>query len=101
MRPPPRATLCPYTTLFRSPRGPPAPRGERRGRGGRRGAGTSGSPSCRPRTPRARRPDAPPRTSPRSEEHTSELQSLRQLVCSLLLEKKNTVRLLPAVVTEG
>src|SRR5437899_8041465 len=33
--------------------------------------------------------DRPPRQRPRSEEHTSELQSLRHLVCRLLLEKKN------------
>src|SRR5437899_9075807 len=43
--------------------------------------------------PRARRPSesiAPPPTGRRSEEHTSELQSLRHLVCRLLLEKKKT-----------
>src|SRR5471030_3454425 len=62
IRRPPRSTLFPYTTLFRS---------------------------CRP----AHAP-ALPRSSPalpapwRSEEHTSELQSLRHLVCRLLLEKK-------------
>src|SRR5438045_8099027 len=64
LRPPPRSTLFPYTTLFRSR---PA-----------RGAGA--------RAPRAR--CAHRRDSPRSEEHTSELQSLRHLVCRLLLEKK-------------
>src|SRR6266576_4549053 len=61
IRRPPRSTLFPYTTLFRSP--PP------------RGCG----PAARPRPPAAR---------PRSEEHTSELQSRRDLVCRLLLEKK-------------
>src|SRR2546425_9715691 len=75
IRRPPRSTLFPYTTLFRS-----RCRGARRAterarretrRGLRRG--------CRAR--RARRP--------RSEEHTSELQSLAYLVCRLLLEKKN------------
>src|SRR5262245_63754685 len=66
IRRPPRSTLFPYTTLFRSGgRGrSPSPHGPgRRGRTG--GAGWR-----------------------RSEEHTSELQSLRHLVCRLLLEKK-------------
>src|SRR6266496_5784697 len=61
IRRPPRSTLFPYTTLFRShdPAGCPAAR-----------AGT------------------PLRRTARSEEHTSELQSRRDLVCRLLLEKK-------------
>src|SRR2546422_6609428 len=75
IRRPPRSTLFPYTTLFRSGRRPrprqprvasrprPDPRRRTRGRVGRR----------------ARR---------RSEEHTSELQSRLHLVCRLLLEKK-------------
>src|SRR6266536_2090315 len=64
IRRPPRSTLFPYTTLFRSPaRLRPAPRG---------------------RLPRVH-PDDPGR---RSEEHTSELQSRVDLVCRLLLEKK-------------
>src|SRR5229473_7196787 len=62
IRRPPRSTLFPYTTLFRSR--PP-----------RRAAAYS-------------HPQAPSRPSPRSEEHTSELQSLAYLVCRLLLEKK-------------
>src|SRR5437764_11366555 len=72
--PPPRSTLFPYTTLFRSPS---APTGRRRARA------------------RADRPPPPTRPSPRrharsrSEEHTSELQSPMYLVCRLLLEKKN------------
>src|SRR5438876_5415801 len=75
IRRPPRSTLFPYTTLFRS-RGSPAStsgwwRGRRRGRG------------C-PKTP------SPGVSSPRSEEHTSELQSPVHLVCRLLLEKKKT-----------
>src|SRR5207253_8601729 len=69
-RQPPRPTLFPYTTLFRSrphPRQCPAPR------------------SARPaRVPGFRR---------RSEEHTSELQSRGHLVCRLLLEKKNAADL--------
>src|SRR6185312_12373542 len=67
IRRPPRSTLFPYTTLFRSSRVDGRPRRRRRGRQGRR----------------------PPSTSPwRSEEHTSELQSRSDLVCRLLLEKK-------------
>src|SRR5437588_5523776 len=82
IRPPPRSTLFPYTTLFRSQearvapsaRGPSSvPRSRTRGRGLQR---------LRP-TPerRAFKLD-------RSEEHTSELQSHSDLVCRLLLEKK-------------
>src|SRR3712207_6850337 len=79
IRRPPRSTLFPYTTLFRSPiarqrsgalprrvRGRLASRVGRRGSGLNRGANTTG----------------------RSEEHTSELQSRQYLVCRLLLEKK-------------
>src|SRR5215471_20902506 len=74
IRRPPRSTLFPYTTLFRSPRpGRPAAR-HARGRAPARYASA-------PRRPR-RRP------ARRSEEHTSELQSRRDLVCRLLLEKK-------------
>src|SRR3712207_8189940 len=89
LRRPPRSTLFPYTTLFRSPS--PAP------------------PSCRSTarrlhvTPLSRRcnreGDSPSYVmnlyrrslvyDPRSEEHTSELQSRQYLVCRLLLEKKN------------
>src|SRR5437899_3416009 len=71
MRRPPRSTLFPYTTLFRSCSRPystcPTPRSPRREPSGLFGEGL------------LRR---------RSEEHTSELQSLRHLVCRLLLEKK-------------
>src|SRR5436305_8728602 len=75
--PPPRSTLFPYTTLFRSPvldrlhdRGAPRLRGL--------GAGREGEER-------------------RSEEHTSELQSRPHLVCRLLLEKKNLHRIAPAL----
>src|SRR6201989_3669856 len=64
IRRPPRSTLFPYTTLFRS-----AASRDRHG-------------SRHPLLQRAR-------CAPRSEEHTSELQSRRDLVCRLLLEKKN------------
>src|SRR3989442_5911037 len=70
IRRPPRSTLFPYTTLFRSVHRFPSGR--------------------RPDRARHRRQD--PRSSdasgPRSEEHTSELQSRPHLVCRLLLEKK-------------
>src|SRR5205085_6166949 len=72
MRRPPRSTLFPYTTLFRS-RSPSSTRA--RGRSCRI---TATSP---PAALSASRP-------PRSEEHTSELQSQSNLVCRLLLEKK-------------
>src|SRR5438874_5041031 len=68
IRRPPRSTLFPYTTLFRS----------------RRDDDCSCRASRRP-VRGARAADGP---SPRSEEHTSELQSRRDLVCRLLLEKK-------------
>src|SRR5688572_32439094 len=80
IRRPPRSTLFPYTTLFRS-------RGLRRERAtrGTRPAGRRAAPT-RASTRRARR--SPPSSAPRSEEHTSELQSQSNLVCRLLLEKK-------------
>src|SRR6266576_1228649 len=64
IRRPPRSTLFPYTTLFRSSSGRASRRAPPPGRA----------------APRSRRG--------RSEEHTSELQSRRELVCRLLLEKK-------------
>src|SRR5688572_32184946 len=70
LRRPPRSTLFPYTTLFRSSR---ADRSRRKRR----------SPSRFPAAPRSTR------RRRRSEEHTSELQSQSNLVCRLLLEKKN------------
>src|SRR3712207_7541831 len=84
IRRPPRSTLFPYTTLFRSP---PRPRGDRR-RGALRRAdtGPAGAPDRRGLRPSAGRGGA---ADPgRSEEHTSELQSRQYLVCRLLLEKK-------------
>src|SRR6266568_6413710 len=73
IRRPPRSTLFPYTTLFRSAR-PPRPGLSRPARrASRRDA------CCPPPRRRRRR---------RSEEHTSELQSQFHLVCRLLLEKK-------------
>src|SRR5256885_12836678 len=80
IRRPPRSTLFPYTTLFRSrlpPRHVPSAGGRRRDLPGQRGVGGP------PRRAVWRR-----RGRPRSEEHTSELQSPCNLVCRLLLEKK-------------
>src|SRR5256885_8447481 len=86
IRRPPRSTLFPYTTLFRSSRG-----GGSRTRARRppREAGRS-SRRSRTETPRRsrRRFEQVGRGPPRSEEHTSELQSPCNLVCRLLLEKK-------------
>src|SRR3712207_7085288 len=86
IRRPPRSTLFPYTTLFRSWRSwssltPPA---EIRSA---LGMGTSRNLTEAVGTP-AR---AAPGTNGRSEEHTSELQSRQYLVCRLLLEKKTRV----------
>src|SRR5207253_3832120 len=69
LRRPPRSTLFPYTTLFRSP------------------AGTFSASSAFGCS--APKPKAAPKS--RSEEHTSELQSRGHLVCRLLLEKKKTM----------
>src|SRR3712207_7341250 len=93
IRRPPRSTLFPYTTLFRSspatvrPRPPEfRPRGgSRRGPRSRVARADLATPAPRPR------PQLPgPTEGPRSEEHTSELQSRQYLVCRLLLEKKKT-----------
>src|SRR3712207_7211865 len=83
IRRPPRSTLCPYTTLFRSlgaavvdgrgRHGPQHPVGHVRRPGDLQEVASAG----------------------RSEEHTSELQSRQYLVCRLLLEKNNVCTLLP------
>src|SRR5258708_15029246 len=79
IRRPPRSTLFPYTTLFRSP-GSRGPRSDEAGQESRdRRQDDSFS-----RASRSCRPDG----DHRSEEHTSELQSPDHLVCRLLLEKK-------------
>src|SRR5256885_9658971 len=79
IRRPPRSTLFPYTTLFRSLPYPlscsPASPGH----------ATRARPGCTAPIPKTGNPH--PRV--RSEEHTSELQSPCNLVCRLLLEKKN------------
>src|SRR5437773_9397711 len=73
VRPPPRSTLFPYTTLFRS------------------------VPSARLPRPTSGRRDPFRIISDRSEEHTSELQSHHDLVCRLLLEKKKQLSHLSAI----
>src|SRR3712207_8831843 len=90
IRRPPRSTLFPYTTLFRSRGGIPRPRGT--GTHTRLSTGSTlpvraGGPRRSAVSPGA---DARARAGPlvRSEEHTSELQSRQYLVCRLLLEKK-------------
>src|SRR3712207_7877962 len=101
IRRPPRSTLFPYTTLFRSlplraPRGDPRRAREPGGRGERRGLARRRRAPPRPRAPARRAPRGPVvlRAQPaRSEEHTSELQSRQYLVCRLLLEKKKTKQL--------
>src|SRR5438309_3567352 len=98
IRRPPRSTLFPYTTLFRSHRFPV--RGSERSNSHRCGAGEL--EKALPEVHHAvviavarDRVDAPPivRRGPaaRSEEHTSELQSQFHLVCRLLLEKKKDI----------
>src|SRR5688572_31976751 len=98
---PPRSTLFPYTTLFRSQRDWTVERAEQRhGLGGRMrqalgwrgqlGGGKVGA-----------RFGLVQRAGRRSEEHTSELQSQSNLVCRLLLEKKNLFicQLIPPLLT--
>src|SRR5437899_10038631 len=72
IRPPPRSTLFPHTTLFRSCG---------------RGTCQAHASLCHAAA------GEPERLVARSEEHTSELQSLRHLVCRLLLEKKKNAHL--------
>src|SRR3989454_8202433 len=76
IRRPPRSTLFPYTTLFRSSR--------------TRSGGAAGSSAWAARSATCS-PSGADRTVTRSEEHTSELQSPCNLVCRLLLEKKKTL----------
>src|SRR5258707_5860791 len=97
IRRPPRSTLFPYTTLFRSlvDRGVDDPYADDRRHHGRSKKGNRPDRPVAYFLARAVRSFA--HISPRSEEHTSELQSRQYLVCRLLLEKKNTYQ--PAVQT--
>src|SRR5438874_9614872 len=84
----PTSTLFPYTTLFRSHGTSPSSGSAESAQPTVRAA--PGRPASRAITPYvATRPLGMCRTTRRSEEHTSELQSRRDLVCRLLLEKKN------------
>src|SRR5688572_32523832 len=91
IRRPPRSTLFPYTTLFRSlcgRRGPhrtPSTSGPRPSRDLRSRSRTQERPALRDRA-------SPAGRAGRSEEHTSELQSQSNLVCRLLLEKKKKTK---------
>src|SRR5688572_32204056 len=88
IRRPPRSTLFPYTTLFRSASGKGAECSRREsGARARKGRGRSPCSTTRSATSTRRRATRRARVS-RSEEHTSELQSQSNLVCRLLLEKK-------------
>src|SRR2546427_3570341 len=88
IRRPPRSTLFPYTTLFRSRDGA-HPRGAER--------------SCQ--RPGARARACPPALvlslASRSEEHTSELQSQSNLVCRLLLEKKKKKKIIRTLLPKS
>src|SRR3989449_6598996 len=86
IRRPPRSTLFPYTTLFRSPR---------------QRDHLEHLPNPRPARPHVRLDPAndDPARGDRSEEHTSELQSRLHLVCRLLLEKKKTPTYTVPIVT--
>src|SRR5687768_18369461 len=79
IRRPPRSTLFPYTTLFRS---------HEVGDPGQAAIGQHGTPQLTDVGGAALRRGPGPAPGPRSEEHTSELQSRLHLVCRLLLEKK-------------
>src|SRR2546430_11426863 len=87
IRQPPRSTLFPYTTLFRSLAGskPPAFDNLLLLLRAASAAAAAAAPSPAVLVAWA------PQLSPRSEEHTSELQSQSNLVCRLLLEKKKTL----------
>src|SRR3712207_7616697 len=93
IRRPPRSTLFPYTTLFRSGRSADASGFT----AGERQLDNSITPQAPGRavnraTVRSHRRTRPSGRSHRSEEHTSELQSRQYLVCRLLLEKKKTTK---------
>src|SRR3712207_7644802 len=84
IRRPPRSTLFPYTTLFRSQALRPQGAGRHTGRARGHRPGDQRETS--------RRPNHVMIDKARSEEHTSELQSRQYLVCRLLLEKKKKIR---------
>src|SRR3712207_7299055 len=101
IRRPPRSTLFPYTTLFRSDGESLVREHRSRSRGGRSGDRRADAPTRLVLDLRRLRERAGPRVvrsvvsfgpgTGRSEEHTSELQSRQYLVCRLLLEKKKQI----------
>src|SRR3712207_8462731 len=93
IRQPPRSTLFPYTTLFRSSRH----HVERPVRGLAQGVGRAARGGGVSRHLRQARGSARDGCAGRSEEHTSELQSRQYLVCRLLLEKKKSQSRLPSL----
>src|SRR3712207_6873013 len=101
IRRPPRSTLFPYTTLFRSPARERIAADSKSGRHGERD-GQCRRERCQPDTvPEGRHEvrmcEDSLEPAQRSEEHTSELQSRQYLVCRLLLEKKKK----PTSVTDA
>src|SRR5690349_24233304 len=99
IRRPPRSTLFPYTTLFRSRRASSPVCGVSTVGAPRANGSSSQSASASSTTGTASR------SRRRSEEHTSELQSRRDLVCRLLLEKKkkkkNILNIILETTTQG
>src|SRR2546422_5418961 len=96
IRRPPRSTLFPYTTLFRSPR---AARGRAQNETRRPDEGAVGQSGAEGRGEKHHRLRRLHRPRRRSEEHTSELQSRLHLVCRLLLEKKKHTYLSPTTAS--
>src|SRR3712207_7160445 len=94
IRRPPRSTLFPYTTLFRSAAGHRHPRARQR----RQRAHAVPGRRLRAREVHGR---AARGRDPRSEEHTSELQSRQYLVCRLLLEKKKKKTIIIKIVVNS
>src|SRR5437870_9185244 len=89
IRPPPRSTLFPYTTLFRSNRSTSQPSRDLASHAWSTAPHSGGAADPAQASASFRGEDRSV-VLPRSEEHTSELQSRGHLVCRLLLEKKNT-----------
>src|SRR3712207_8638190 len=93
IRRPPRSTLFPYTTLFRSPASETGSVGGVDAAGNRASASTrrASATACSGDSARPASHAAAKVPAARSEEHTSELQSRQYLVCRLLLEKKKNI----------
>src|SRR2546422_7236202 len=99
IRRPPRSTLFPYTTLFRSPRGALGERTEDVVE--RVGRDEEPRELVEHRGSERAPVEAPDAIERRSEEHTSELQSRLHLVCRLLLEKKKKNKKKRMILAEG